>query len=77
MEAFPDQKPAQGARIVWWRNQRGREERIVLALVDFSYVVIVSEREEFVLPWTAYTVEQTHRRNKLQREFENYWRGQP
>lgn len=53
------------------------EERIVLALVDFSYVVIVSEREDFVLPWTAYTVEQTHQRNKLQREYEDYWRGQP
>lgn len=77
MEVFPDQKPAQGDRIVWWRNQRGREQRIVLALADFSYVVIVSEREDFVLPWTAYTVEQTHRRDKLQREFEDYWRGQP
>ncbi len=77
MEAFPDQKPAQGDRIVWWRHQRGQEQRIVLALVDFSYVMIVSEREDFVLPWTAYTVEQTHRRHKLQREFEDYWRGQP
>lgn len=77
MEAFPDQEPAQGDRIVWWRNQRGREQRIVLALVDFSYVMIVSEREDFVLPWTAYNVEQTHRRNKLQREYEDYWRGQP
>ena len=77
MEAFPDQKPAQGDPIVWWRNQRGMEARIVLALKDFSYVVIVTEREDFVLPWTAYTVGQTHRRNKLQREFEDYWRGQP
>ena len=40
---------------------------------EFDLIV----HEDFVLPWTAYTVEQTYRRNKLQREFEDFWRRQP
>jgi hypothetical protein len=45
----------------------------VLALEDFSYVVIVADRGDYVLPWTAYYVEHSHRRNKLRKEYESYW----
>jgi hypothetical protein len=77
METFPNRKPTATDRIRWWRSKRGREERVVLALPDFSYVVVVAERADFVMPWTAYTVEQPHRRQKLRRESEEYWRTQP
>lgn len=76
MEAFPNRRPAGADRIVWWKSQRGREERFVLALGDFSYVVVVAERSDCVLPWTAYLVVQEHRRRKLERECENYWSSQ-
>lgn len=55
-----------------WRNQRRDEERIVIALKDFSYVVILADRGDYVLLWTAYPVEHMHRRQKLCQEYEEY-----
>jgi len=57
-----------------WRNRRGREDRVCLWLEQENYLVILADRGEYILPWTAYLVEQPHRQRKLQREFENYWR---
>lgn len=57
-----------------WRNQRGREERVCLWLVPENYLVILTDRGEYILPWTAYLVEQPHQQRKLQKEFEEYWR---
>jgi hypothetical protein len=76
MEAFPRGVASSNARIRYWRNRRGTETRFVLALPDFSYVVIVADRGEYVLPWTAYCVEREHQRQKLRREFEAFWKAQ-
>jgi len=74
MEDFGDTIPdAATCRVVWWRNERRGESRYVLALEDFSYVVIVADRERYVLPWTAYYVERKHQRDKLRKEFDAYW----
>ena len=59
-----------------WRNKRGREERICLWLERENYLVILADRGEYILPWTAYLIEQQHRQNKLQKEYEEYWKGQ-
>jgi len=55
-----------------WENRRGTERRILLALDDFSYLVVLADRGDYVLPWTAYNVEQNHRREKLRREYEEF-----
>ncbi len=55
-----------------WKNKRGTETRILIWLETEDYLVILSERKDYILPWTAYLVEQDHRKRKLQREFENY-----
>jgi hypothetical protein len=44
--------------------------------VQENYLVILADRGEYILPWTAYLVEQPHRKRKLQREYEEYWRKQ-
>jgi hypothetical protein len=77
MEAFPNRKPDGADRVLWWKSTRRNEERFVLALGDFSYVVVVAERADCVLPWTAFMVGQEHRRRKLEREYEDYWRNHP
>ena len=59
-----------------WRNKRKEEERIVIALGDFSYVVVLADRGDYVLLWTAYCVEMKHRRQKLRREFEAFVNGE-
>lgn len=62
-------------RVLVWRNTRQhrkhkRATRWLIALPDFSYVVVIDERENFVLPWTAYTVEYDHQRQKMKREYD-------
>ena len=76
MEAFPNRMPDRNDRVSWWKSKRGSDERIVLALADFSYLVVVAERADFVMPWTAYSVAHEHRRGKLRREHEEYWKNQ-
>jgi len=74
MDGFNQSKPDLAtARMIWWKNRRSNEDRYLLALPDFSYIVVVADRGEFVLPWTAYTVDRDHQRNKLKKDFEFYW----
>jgi hypothetical protein len=60
--------------VKYWKNMRGKEERIVIALEDFSYVVVLADRGDYILLWTAYCVEREHTRRKLKNEFVNYWK---
>lgn len=55
-----------------WKNQRQGKTRVLLALDDFSYIVVLDERVEYYLLWTAYPVEREHQRRKLEREWRNY-----
>lgn len=55
-------------RIRVWSNLRGQELRWLLALADFSYLVVLADRGDYLLPWTAYPVDHDHQRRKLQRE---------
>lgn len=57
-----------------WRQMRGTEKRVVIGLQDFSYILILAERNSrtgvFYLPWTAYCIEYEHQRQKLRKEWE-------
>lgn len=55
-----------------WKNVRGRYERIVIALDDFSYIVVLEDRKEYVMLWTAYPIEQNNRRRKLEKEYTDW-----
>ena len=43
-------------RVRWWPNVRNRERRVVIALTDFTYAVVLADRGDYLLPWTAYVV---------------------
>jgi len=79
MEQFSENEP-NNPRILWWKTTRRSNVRImkryVLALPDFSYVVIIEDRGDYVLPWTQFPVEQHHQRHKLKKEYIAYWAGQ-
>jgi hypothetical protein len=66
-----DQDP--GVKV--WRNQRRSEERVCLWFQQESYLVILADRGEYILPWTAYLVERPHQQRKLMRQHENYWKS--
>lgn len=59
--------------IVWWVEQRKGEERFHLALDDFSYLVVIAKRKDYVLLWTAFCIEREHQRRKYKKKYENYW----
>jgi len=52
-----------------WANARRGDKRIVIALNDFSYVVVLAVRDPYYLLWTAYCVEQEHSRRKMENEY--------
>lgn len=62
-----------------WENvrttKRGSENRICLWLEAEEYLVILADRKEYLLPWTAYQVERPHQKAKLQKEFDEYWKS--
>lgn len=62
-----------------WENvrttKRGSEKRICLWLEVEEYLVILADRKEYLLPWTAYLVERPHQKAKLQKEFDAYWKS--
>lgn len=53
-----------------WETERTGETRITIWVEAEDYVVILAKRRDYVLPWTAFVLDQPHRRRKLQREFE-------
>jgi hypothetical protein len=58
-----------------WKNRRRGETRICLWLEKKDYLVVLADRKGYLLLWTAYLVEQPHRRRSLQKDFEKYWKG--
>ncbi len=76
MQAFVERRPVDEDHIVWWRNRRRGEDRYLLALPDFSYLLIVADRGDYVLPWTQYHVAREHVRGKYRKEYQAYWAGQ-
>ena len=59
---------ADAREIKLWENASRGETRIVIALKDFSYVVILAKRKDYVLLWTAYCVDREHSRRKMEKE---------
>lgn len=54
-----------------WANQRGSDKRICLWLEEVEYLVVLADRETFLLPWTAYLVQEGHRKRKLLNEYQS------
>ena len=63
-------------RVVWWKSWRKRKLHRLIALPDFSYVVILAELEDRFLLLTAYPVEYSNRKDDFRREYEQYWRSE-
>jgi hypothetical protein len=55
-----------------WKNTRGRDARILIFNEAEEYLVVLTERKDYYLFWTAYVVEQEHNKRKLRREYEAY-----
>lgn len=76
MEKVTSRTPKEGDPIVWWVEKRGSENRYHIALSDFSYLVVVADRDGYVLPWTAFHIEYKNQREKRKKKFLAYWDAQ-
>ncbi len=63
-----DNCDAQNVKV--WEAQRRGESRIMIWLEPDDYVIVLANRGDYLLPWTAFTIEHDHKRRKLQREYE-------
>lgn len=60
--------------IKWWVSDRNRTRpRYMIAVADFSYVVIVEQRPTYAIFVTAFFVERPRRRKKFEREHDDFW----
>lgn len=59
-----------GGRVLCWSDSTRGDRRLLIAVGDFSYVVVLLDRAGHYLLLSAYPVRRHHRREKLRREAE-------
>jgi hypothetical protein len=59
-------------RVKVWRSPRTNKKRWLVAVEDFSYVLVLEDRGTYLLPWTAFYIREGHRRETLRREWAAY-----
>jgi hypothetical protein len=69
------------ANIKIWKNIRSNqkrrgESRICLWFEKKEYLVVLADRGDYILPWTAYPVTMGHGKRKLQKEYEKFCENQ-
>lgn len=55
-----------------WTEIVKNEPRIHIWCEDFDYLVVVADRGEYCLLWTAFCIEHSHQRRKYQKKWEIY-----
>lgn len=60
-----------------WENCRGNKNNILIFHEDESYLVVLRKGNGYLLPWTAYLIEEPSRKNKLIKEYETYINAKP
>lgn len=53
-----------------WETPRNKERRITIWIESQDYVVILAERNGYILLWTAYLITYRHQKEKLAKSFE-------
>ena len=61
-------------KVKYWVSIKRNENRIHIWLEEEDYVVVLADRRGFLLPWTAFLVTRQHTREKLIREYNEYWK---
>lgn len=55
-----------------WRNKRGTKNRILILYEEEKYVVVLEDRNDYILPWTAYFIEYKNQLRRFLKEYEAY-----
>lgn len=55
-----------------WRNKRGKHDRILILHEQEKYLVVLEDRKDYIIPWTAYLVDYPNQMRKLLKECKSY-----
>lgn len=66
---------ADDASLKVWREPNGSGHRVLIWFAAAEYLVVLDERKDYVLPWTAYPVEREHQQRKLEKRWERHSGG--
>lgn len=55
-----------------WRKKHGSKNRIKILHEKEGYIVILEDRGDFMLPWTAYLITYPNRMRRILKEFSEY-----
>lgn len=58
--------------ILLWKNTRKKSDRILIWCKSIDYLVVLADRKDYILFWTAYPVTHSHTKKKLQKEYDEY-----
>ena len=76
MEIMPFPRPmidaSDSTSLKVWRNKRGTKERILILHEEERYLVVLEDRRDYILPWTAYYIEYNNKIRRLLREYVEY-----
>ncbi len=76
MERMPFPRPiidnSENKALRVWRNKRGTNERILILSETEQYLVVLEDRVDYILPWTAYYIEYPNKIRRLIKEYEAY-----
>jgi hypothetical protein len=63
-----DQHPA----LKIWAEPKGKNQRIHIWYEDEGYLVVLDDRRDLILPWTAFHIEREHERTKYLKRWKRY-----
>lgn len=55
-----------------WAEPRGKQQRIHIWFEAEGYLVVLDDRGDYILPWTAFFIEHEHQRRKYTKRWERY-----
>jgi hypothetical protein len=55
-----------------WRNKRKGADRICILCEDERYLVVLDDRGDYILPWTAYYLQYDHELRKKLKEYDEF-----
>ena len=55
-----------------WAEPNGKNQRIHIWFEDEGYLVVLDDRRDYILPWTAFFIEREHQRKKYNKRWQRY-----
>lgn len=55
-----------------WAEPKGNNKRVHIWLENEGYLVVLDDRGDYILPWTAFYIERDHQREKYNKRWKRY-----